>query len=389
MLKSFTRMVEAQEIFFDESGFTGNDLLNDAQPVFVYASVAIKPLQAANLVTEMVTHFRLKGNELKGSNLVSHPRGQEAIFWLIEKCKDIACIVIANKKFALAGKFYEYIFEPVLQADNSLFYAVRLHRFIANFLYISFVAKDSTAETMLIEFQTLMRKQDTTAFQRMFPPQSQLISAGHPLNQILTFLLCHKDRIMREIVDLGDLDGVRKWVLELSTTCLFWTLSFWSERFEVLKVYCDDSKPVVDSPAVFDAMIARQDIIYIKLGSERERRLTFNLDGPITLLDSKQSCGIQIADVLSCSIAYAFNHPDEPFSKKCIDLAHAMLSPLCILPDSNEIDLYQKYAVINTIILSELVERSVKKASLIDGMREYIRKLYIHYELSPPKLEGK
>lgn len=382
-------MEESQEIFFDESGFTGNDLLNDHQPVFVYASVAIKPSQAEKLVTEMASRFCLQGNELKGSNLVSRPKGKEAILWLIEKCKDIACIVIANKKFALAGKFYEYIFEPVLQADNSLFYAVRFHRFIANFLYISFVAKDSTAESMLIEFQALMRKQDTTAIQRMFPPQGQLISVGDPLSQILTFILCHKDRIMREIGDLGDLDGVRKWILELSTTSLFWTLSFWSERFEVLKVYCDDSKPVVDSPAVFDAMIARQDIIYIKLGSDRERRLTFNLDGPITFLDSKQSCGIQIADALSCSIAYAFNHPDEPFSKKCIDLAQTMLSPLCILPDRNEIDLHQKHAVINTIILVELVERSVKKDSLLDGMREYIRELYVHYELSPPKLEGK
>ncbi len=381
-------MVEPQEIFFDESGFTGNDLLNDDQPVFVYASVAIKPTKAAHLVTEMVSRFpTLQGIELKGSNLVSHSRGREAILWLIEKCKDIACIAVANKKFALAGKFYEYIFEPVLQADNSLFYIVRLHRFIANFLYISFVAKVSTAETLLLEFQTLMRNQDTTAIQRLFPPQDKLISIENPLNQILAFILCHKDRIIQEIESLGHAGDVRKWVLELSTTCLFWTLSYWSDHFEILKVYCDDSKPIVDSPAGFDAMVARQDIIYIKLGSDRERRLTFNLDSPITCLKSKYSFGIQIADVLSCSIAYAFNHPDEPFSKQCITLAQTLISPLCILPDGNEIDLYQKKAFINALILDELVKRSVKKESLFDGMREYILNLYMYYELSPPKLD--
>ncbi|WP_332445712.1 DUF3800 domain-containing protein [Dehalococcoides mccartyi] len=382
-------MVEAQEIYFDESGFTGNDLLNDDQPVFVYASVAIKPQQATDLVAEMISFFRLQGNELKGSNLVSHRRSQSAVLWLIERCKGIASIVIANKKLALAGKFYEYIFEPVLQADNSLFYSVRLHRFLSNFLYISFVAKDPTAEALLIEFQTLMRNQDTSSIQRLFPAQGQLIAVEDPLSQILTFILCHKEKIAREIKDLGDIDGVRKWILELSSTCLFWTLSFWSEQFEVLKVYCDDSKPVIDSPAVFEAMIARQDTIYIKFGSDHERRLTFNLNDPITFLDSKKSHGIQIADVLSCSIAYAFNHPEEPFSKQCIDLAQTMLSPLCILPDHNEIDLNQKHAFINAMILTELVSRSVKKESLLDGMREYIQKLYIYYELFPPKLERK
>jgi hypothetical protein len=68
-------MTEVHTIYFDESGFTGNDLLNDDQPVFVYASVAIEPSQAEDIIAEMISRFRLQGDELKGSNLVGHTRG--------------------------------------------------------------------------------------------------------------------------------------------------------------------------------------------------------------------------------------------------------------------------------------------------------------------------
>ena len=63
-------MTEAQTIYFDESGFTGNNLLNLNQPAFVYASVAIDPQNASHLHSELVSRFQLQGKEMKGKNLV-------------------------------------------------------------------------------------------------------------------------------------------------------------------------------------------------------------------------------------------------------------------------------------------------------------------------------
>lgn len=51
-------------------------------------------------------------------------------------------------------------------------------------------------------------------------PPGHLISVKDPLNQILVFILCHKDRIIQEIEAIEDVGDVRKWVLELSTTYL-------------------------------------------------------------------------------------------------------------------------------------------------------------------------
>lgn len=377
-------MTEAKAIYFDESGYTGNNLLSPDQPAFVYASVAIDPSDAAALHSEMFSRFRIKAKELKGKNLLRYERGREAILWLLNECKDIACIVVANKKFALAGKFFEYIFEPVLRANNSLFYAVGFHRFIANLLYILFESKDGYAEDILGEFETLMRTQDPDVLERLLTPADQAIKFSDPLGQILTFSLCHRGKIKDEIKDLSEVNGVSRWALELTTTSLFWMLSFWSERFDLMEVYCDKSQPLDTNRQLFDTMIGRQDRIYMKLGSQPERALTYNLAGPITLLDSQQSPGIQIADVLSSSIAFALKNPDNELSKKWLELAESMFSPFCILPDIKAVNLRERDPYINALILHELVDRTLKGRSLFVEMAEFIGTARRLYQLSPP-----
>lgn len=377
-------MTEAQTIYFDESGYTGNNLLSPDQPAFVYASAAIGPSDASRLHSEMLSRFHIRGKELKGKNLVRHKQGREAISWLLSECGDVACIVVANKKFALAGKFFEYIFEPVLKTNNSLFYAVGFHRFIANLLYILFESKDEYAEDIFGEFETLMRTQDLDVLEQLLTPADQAIKFSDPLGQILTFSLCHREKIKGEIQDLSEINGVSRWALELTTTSLFWMLSFWSERFDLMEVYCDKSEPLDTNRQLFDTMIGRQDRIYMKLGSQPERALTYNLAGPITLLDSQQSPGIQIADVLSSSIAFALKNPDDELSKKWLELAERMFSPFCILPDTRAVDLRERDPFINALILHELVDRTLKGRSLFVDMAEFIGTARRLYQLSPP-----
>src|SRR5437879_2589559 len=101
----------ALTIYCDEAGFTGNNLADDGNPYFTFASVALEPSGAAALIDEAKAEFRLQG-EVKGANLTKHPAGRNA-----------------------AGKLFEYIFEPALSENNYLFYSIGFHRFIANLLH--------------------------------------------------------------------------------------------------------------------------------------------------------------------------------------------------------------------------------------------------------------
>lgn len=69
----------SQKIYFDESGFTGNNLLAPDQRYFAYASVATDDNEAALFVSELVAKYGIQGGELKGSKLVRFNKGRKAI----------------------------------------------------------------------------------------------------------------------------------------------------------------------------------------------------------------------------------------------------------------------------------------------------------------------
>ena len=147
----------SQPIYFDESGFTGNDLLSKDQPYFVYSGVAIDVYRAQGLVTEAISKFRLDGFELKGKKLTRHTRGQRAVSWILRELGEDVRIAVFDKQYALAWKFFEYIFEPVLAAQNSIFYRMEFNYFIAMLLYVELGTADKSSRIVLEEFQQFMR----------------------------------------------------------------------------------------------------------------------------------------------------------------------------------------------------------------------------------------
>ena len=103
-----------QTIYLDEAGFTGNNLLDPEQPLLVYSSLALEEGLAAELLDEALDKFRIHSEELKGARLVRSRKGKQVISWLLEKCADQSLLFIADKEYALACKFFEYVYEPVL-----------------------------------------------------------------------------------------------------------------------------------------------------------------------------------------------------------------------------------------------------------------------------------
>jgi hypothetical protein len=65
-----------QEIYCDESGFTGNDLLDKKDTVFAYATVAINHEEATEYVNNIIQKYKLQGGELKGRNLLKSAKAK-------------------------------------------------------------------------------------------------------------------------------------------------------------------------------------------------------------------------------------------------------------------------------------------------------------------------
>ena len=363
--------MHVQNVYLDEAGHTGGNLLDPDQPVFVYSAVAIDEKQAAAIHSEAISRFGINAEELKGSHLIRRPRGQAAISWVLERTSAQTRVVVIDKEYALAGKFFEYVFEPVLAAGSSLFYGIDFHRFIAMIVYLHFRTGDAHAKNLLENFQQMMRSTDAELLGSVLSTEGFGMEESDPLTDILTFGNCHLDRIQSEIDGLSSLGSAPGWALELSTTSVNWLLASWAEEFAGLQVYCDNSKSIAADLDFFANFVGRIDKAYLWFGSRDNPSYVYNLERPVRLVDSKRFPGVQIADVWASAVAYAFNHPNEEVSDNWLATAEGLTSNVMV-PDMTLLDVTLKSPCINWAVLMELRNRSVAGNSLIQDMDAFI-----------------
>ena len=360
-----------QTVYLDESGFTGGNLLDGDQSILVFAAVSIGETDAPQIWSEVVSRSRANSRELKGSNLTGHSAGRAAITWLLENTNRRTKLAVINKRYALAGKFFEYIFEPVLAERSEWLYAMDFHRFVALALYRPFAAGYPYASEILGNFQILVNRGDLAKLADICNPSGYTLDETDPLTHLITFALCHRQRIETALQSIGPTETEPSWALELSSTTVHCLLAGWAEEYEPLSVYCDHSKPIAANREILDAMVGRQDKVHMHFGSHKGRSFVYNLSQPVQLVNSRQFSGVQIADVWASALTHAFRHREDLVCQRWLELAEDSVDT-ALLPDSKFDDIKEEGPFINWSLLIELSRRSVAGESVTDGLGEFI-----------------
>ncbi len=358
-----------QKIYFDESGFTGNHLLNPHQPLFSYGSVATTDEEAKEFVQDIIRIYKIQNGELKGSKLLKYNQGRNAIIEVLSVFKGRMKCTLANKKYALAGKMFEYLFEPCIAENNMLFYQINFHRFIANYLYVEFEAKRVGAEELFTEFEKMMRENNVDGINCLFQSNA-LPRTSDTLIQIREFLLSQMEHVAQEIAGLPG-EGVGKWTLDLTDTMLLGLLAQWGNEYDQITAICDQSKPLNDNRKFFDIMINAKEKIYSPLPNTNTP-LTCNLSGPIELVNSKEVHGVQIADTIAAAFVYACGDANDKLTQKCRDLIPEVVADGNLIPESRYIDWKRIDVKRNALLLYEIHARATSGLSLLDNLPEYL-----------------
>ncbi len=359
-------------LYFDESGFTGENLLNPSQKTFAYASVNITPDKADKLVSKIIDKYKIQNGELKGINLIRRTRGKNAILEILQEIQNDIKISIDDKRYALAGKFFEYIFEPILAQKSSIFYQLNFHKYISNVLYISFVSNDSIANDMLVIFEELVRKKDFSLLEKII----SLLEKKHEnrdiikfFTDILLFIDIHQETIYNEIKDLP------LWTNDLSISSLNSLFSEWGETKKEIIAFCDNSKPIEAQKDFFKNMMGRTDIVYHPFinNDGKPIPMTYNLK-ELNLVDSKEHAGIQLADIVATASTYTFqmNEEKNEFTDKYFSILNNKIAFGSVFPDFNHIDLKKKEVRLNAYIFEEIISRTKNKISILDDIESAI-----------------
>tara|TARA_R110000782_G_scaffold6490_2_gene22279 strand:+ start:4542 stop:5669 length:1128 start_codon:yes stop_codon:yes gene_type:complete len=373
-----TNELDGRLISFDEAGFTGPHLLDEQQPYFVYASHDMTGEEADTLIATLRNQFRLQGNELKSSRLKKRNDWSKITLELCSATQGRSRVVVHNKKAALAGKFFEYFFEPVLADNSMLFYRWDFHRYLMTTVYV--LMQESSAEYSVLSEQM-------QEFMRVFDPSvaPDIFCAGgrHPveIDRILKFCRGYTDIITNRTRHLRpDAGDSGKWTLDLTSTALFSLLFFsWGHKYPRLRLLCDDSKPLAAARDLFDDWVGKDQSAPISDGKS-SLEIKGNLVAPVEFGSSKSHSTIQVADLLAGMTldfhmsAYTENKPVKEWLQRHQLHSHSV----DFLPEFTKTS--DRRVRIGREILKELANRADTGADPLNGMNEFVRRTVLRFK---------
>jgi hypothetical protein len=354
-------MTKILNISCDEAGHTGPDLLQKEQRYFAYGSVSVDDAEAWTVIHKAVTDHHVQMPELKAARLMRSAGGRALIADLVKASEGRFALNVHDKLLALCGWVFEYIYEPVYQADPSLLYRKNLHRFLAMFSYMWFRDAAGEAEHAIRQFQEYMRTSDESKAPLLFKRiQAPLGARGneHPFELVLRFARGYRDVIVADNARLNMvLPDTGRWTLDLSTSAMWSHLNHWGGKQLPLVVRADTSKPIQASIKEFtgdenDPGIKRARLIGFK------DRLGWKLAEPITFVDSRNYPAIQLADVIAGTmVSCLVNGVPDGFQDTVKRIKAGMLRD-SIFPNYEFIDLRQRGPAINYFMLYDLAQRA-------------------------------
>ena len=155
-----------KRVYCDECGNTGQNLLDQADPIFVVAACSFDANQEQEVNT-LLQEF--KGPELKFSRLRKTPGGQRAVLaFLNSACvtSETAAAVVFHKPFMVVTKYCDLVLEPSMRKFGIDFYARGLNIATANLLttIMPVVLNPKTWSDFLALFTRVVRERTTILF---------------------------------------------------------------------------------------------------------------------------------------------------------------------------------------------------------------------------------
>ena len=157
------KLSTAITLYFDESGYTGYNLLDRNQPVFSIASTSIRSERAAEILRSSFPRYQ--GQEYHFTN-IWRSRNREGLrtfcSYLPELSEAAYCYAII-KRFAVLTKIVDFLVEPFMTSSGYDFYDEGFCWRYANYIYFGLtrVAPDGTLDSVLNAYQDFSR--DPTA----------------------------------------------------------------------------------------------------------------------------------------------------------------------------------------------------------------------------------
>lgn len=217
------------QIFFDESGYTGPNLLDPQQPIFALASVSTSGDIAREILSSCFPGYQ--GNEYKFSNLWRSNRGRRGLTSFLSAMRargNEAFVWYTEKRYLCFTKAIDNLVEPVAHAAGFDFYADGYSRRYANHAYFGFRQFAppellSSLNSVYHNFAVEPSEQNLTSLQESL--QRMVNSGPEEIRTFLDMMRVGAERFM----ELHDLDSFRQ-SNEFQFTAMMASVNYWQRQ---------------------------------------------------------------------------------------------------------------------------------------------------------------
>lgn len=295
-------------IYLDECGYTGEDLLNEQQPIFVLASMICSQQKAQAIKDEFFSDF--KGEVLKHSVLKRKKRNQEAIKAFLLSIKpesDVnTAIRFAVKRFVASGKMVDLLIEPTMYADGIDLYERGGNIATSNMIYTlaPLAIGVGRFQRILDYFVKAIRTRQKHFYDSMMNEINSAIKASQHRE------LAEKCLSFYQIADWKQgyrnlIPGLPENILDLSLDFAIDIACAWREKYqngETLDIIHDESSNMAKQELIWKTLISDNMPPALVGYDRRTRRFPIGINSVSFETDSKH-IALQLTDVLAGAIA--------------------------------------------------------------------------------------
>ena len=296
--EKLSKTMTLRTLYFDESGFTGYNLLDDTQPYFSIASTDIDQHKAEEILRTCFPHYR--ASEFKFTNIwrSNNRNGLEQFSHNIGQLRNHVVVWTVNKRFAVLTKMVDFLIEPYMTDAGYDFYSDGFCWKYVNAIHFALTRSDPEQlyHSLLRDYQTFSRNPSKQSLRNL---QFNLRIKAKSVDKELRIILDQMALGAELFANYMNVDTFRD-SNELQVTCMLAVVIQWRKR------YLDDFVAVHDASSNF---FRRQDM-WEKMTNKDVPEQIFSLGDGTTVMfplrvistsseDSKKNYSIQFCDILA------------------------------------------------------------------------------------------
>ena len=326
-------------LYFDESGNSGENLLDVEQPIFVLVSHNISEEESLHLLEKLDSNSK----EIHFKKIRKYPKHHKPLVtFLNDDLIDYSRVKIAfyHKKFALCAHLVDQLAETYYYHKGINLYGKGLNILYANtlYMYCGFFDLQEEFNQLILSFQKMFREKTEKSISNFYliaeKIKKKITKKGDRLDFIIS--ICDSKKYINEI-----LASEMNYRMELTMPSITLLSDIWhKESKQKIEIIHDESKSLEEWEGTI-MELSNPNITPKKIGLDK-RTMNFPLAiTSINRVDSRKYPQIQVADLIGSSFAYYAKNilleknEDDQLAKLILSTKLSLLPVHQLSPDFN------------------------------------------------------